>query len=264
MGGYRLGSVKKQIISLRDVEHRYGKIHALQAEDISIINNDLTAIVGPNGGGKSTLLKIMAGIIKPLRGDVFRHTNAPVAYLPQNTQIDRTFPMLVEDVVAMGLWHSIKTFGRIGVDAKRQIKESLELVGLRGFEKRSLYELSGGQLQRMLFARLAIQDAKIMFLDEPFAAVDAKTTKALLDLIKSWHKSGKTIVIVLHNIPLVRQNFPKSLLLARHVYGYGSTNEVLTQETMNAMAFEAFCSSGSGSSKDQPPEDGIYGGLTDV
>lgn len=261
-----MDSVEQQIVSVRGVEHYYGRIHALQIDDIAVMNNDLTAIVGPNGGGKSTLLKVMAGIIKPLRGRVIKHSEVSVAYLPQNTQIDRTFPMLVEDVVAMGLWHNIRSFGRIDAAAKQQIKASLKLVGLDGFEHRSLYELSGGQLQRMLFARLAIQDAKVMFLDEPFAAVDAKTTLELLRLIKQWHKAGKTIVVVLHNIPLVQQHFPKTLMLARHVYDYGDTGKVLTQDNVNAIAFEALCASGDKRRADKGKDNGdsIYGGLTDV
>jgi zinc/manganese transport system ATP-binding protein len=144
-----LDSVKQsspEIISVRDIEHRYGNIHALHVKELSISDNDLTAIVGPNGGGKSTLLKILAGIIKPAQGKVIRHNQIPLAYLPQNTQIDRTFPMRVEDVVAMGLWRNIRSFGRINQEFRQQIKMSLELVGLKGFEHRSLYELSGGQL----------------------------------------------------------------------------------------------------------------------
>lgn len=226
------------VITAQNLSYSYGSIHALEQISISIQGGTLTAIVGPNGGGKSTLIKALARLHKPNSGKVTQHIPPEnFAYLPQRSDIDRTFPLKVEDVVAMGLWQELKSFGRMSPLFKKRVSDSLELVGLEGFGKRSLYELSGGQTQRMLFARLAIQDAQIMLLDEPFAAVDQRTVQDLMALIGAWHQAGKTIITVLHDIQLVLKSFPQAILLARKLYGHGETKEILTEDNLKAAAF---------------------------
>ncbi len=136
----------------------------------------LIAVVGPNGAGKSTLFKGVVGAIKPLAGRIERNGVRPqdIAYLPQTAEIDRSFPIGVYDMVAMGLWRSKGLFGGIGAGDRDTVERAIEAVGLTGFEQRPIGTLSGGQMQRMLFARLLLQDARVIVLDEPFSAIDAE------------------------------------------------------------------------------------------
>jgi zinc/manganese transport system ATP-binding protein len=180
-----------------------------------IASGSLTAIVGPNGAGKSTLLKGIAGALAPLDGRLTLAKGKRLAYLPQSADLDRSFPIHVYDLVAMGLWNSAGIFGRIGFGAKAKIEQAIAAVGLTGFERRPIGTLSGGQMQRVLFASLLLQDADIILLDEPFTAIDARTTADLLALVQRWHGESRTVVAVLHDIETVRRAFPQTLLLAR-------------------------------------------------
>jgi len=137
------------------------------------------------------------------------------------------------DMVAMGLWRSRGLFGGIGRRDQQIIEGAIAAVGLTGFERRAIGTLSGGQMQRMLFARVLVQDARLIVLDEPFAAVDAKTSVDLLGLIRRWHNERRTVLAALHDIELVRANFPETLLLAREPVAWGATASVLTAENLN-------------------------------
>jgi zinc/manganese transport system ATP-binding protein len=181
----------------------------------------LTAIVGPNGSGKSTLLKGIMGQLKPLGGSIERHGD--IAYLPQAAEIDRSFPATVAELVGLGLWKQRGAFAGLGAAGREQIAAALHAVGLDGFTRRPIDTLSGGQMQRALFARVLLQDAPIVLLDEPFAAVDEKTVHDLMALVLHWHNEGRTIIAVLHDLELVRRYFPSTLLLAREPLVWGST-----------------------------------------
>jgi zinc/manganese transport system ATP-binding protein len=198
----------------------------------------MTAIVGPNGAGKSTLLKTIVGLLDPAEGCV-RCNGADrrrdLAYLPQQAEIDRSFPINVVDTVAAGAWRDIGVLGGVMPATRRLIGEALSVVGLEGFERRSIGSLSAGQFQRVLFARMLLQSAPIILLDEPFTAIDARTTADLLALVQRWHGEAKTIVAVLHDIDQVRQFFPRTLLLARELIGWGPTEEVLTPGNLLVM-----------------------------
>jgi zinc/manganese transport system ATP-binding protein len=147
-------------------------------------------------------------------------------------EIDRSFPINVYDIVAMGLWRRKGAFGGIGGKDHQAIEAAIAAVGLTGFEPRPIGTLSGGQLQRMLFARLLLQDARVIVLDEPFTAIDAKTSADLLDLVQRWHRERRTVLAALHDLDLVRANFPQALLLAREPVAWGATAEVLTAENL--------------------------------
>jgi zinc/manganese transport system ATP-binding protein len=194
----------------------------------------LVAVMGPNGAGKSTLFKGIVGALKPLAGSIERDglDARDIAYLPQVTEIDRSFPINVYDIVAMGLWRRKGAFGGIGGKDHQAIEAAIAAVGLTGFEPRPIGTLSGGQVQRMLFARLLLQDARVIVLDEPFTAIDAKTSADLLDLVQRWHRERRTVLAALHDIELVRANFPQALLLAREPVAWGATAEVLTAENL--------------------------------
>jgi zinc/manganese transport system ATP-binding protein len=214
---------------------RHPAVHHLSGR---IPAGSLLAIVGPNGAGKSTLLKGIAGALAPLHGRIETagagSKPARLAYLPQLTALDRTFPISVADVVASGLWHKAGLFRRIGAGENAAIAGALSAVGLAGFERRWIGSLSGGQFQRALFARLTLQDAPIILLDEPLNAVDDKTAADLLGLVKRWHGESRTIVAALHDLHVVRSLFPQTLLLAREAVAWGRTDEVLTPSNLAA------------------------------
>jgi zinc/manganese transport system ATP-binding protein len=210
----------------------YGRRPAVHHLDGEIAAGSLMAVVGPNGAGKSTLLKGIVGALKPLEGRIRLAGSSSIAYLPQAAEIDRSFPLSVYDLVAMGLWSRSGLFGGISARDRTQVEEALAAVGLVGFERRPLSTLSGGQMQRALFARLLLQDAPVILLDEPFTAIDAKTTADLLDIVRRWHREGRTVVTVLHDIDMVKRAFPQTLLIAREPVAWGATAEVLSAENL--------------------------------
>jgi zinc/manganese transport system ATP-binding protein len=210
---------------------RHPAVHHLNG---AVESGALVAVVGPNGAGKSTLFKGIVGVIKPLSGQIERQglLARDIAYLPQAAEIDRSFPINVYDMVAMGLWHHTGLFAGIGRSDRARIEQAIASVGLNGFENRAIGTLSGGQMQRMLFARLLLQDARVIVLDEPFNAIDAKTMADLLDVVRRWHDEKRTVLAALHDIQMVKANFPQTLLLARRAVAWGETSEVLTAENL--------------------------------
>lgn len=192
----------------------------------------LTAIVGPNGAGKSTLLGALAGLRRTTNGKIERSANltkpGAVAFLAQLSGINSDFPLRVLEVVAMGAWPRVGALGKVGEQERKAIELALEQVGLQGFEDRLVDELSVGQLQRVLFARLIVQDAPVILLDEPFSALDAATTRDLLGVVSRWHREGRTVIAVLHDLDMVRQYFPQTLLIARELVSWGPTERALS------------------------------------
>lgn len=219
-------------LAFQDLTLGYDRQPAVRQIKTEIARGSLTAVVGPNGAGKSTLLKGVVGALSPLEGGVsFGELGRDdVAYLPQQSDIDRSFPLSVVDLVAMGLWREIGPFGAIRRDHRQRIASAIAAVGLTGFEKRPIGALSGGQMQRTLFARLLLQDAQIMLLDEPFTAIDARTMADLIGVIRRWHGEGRTVLAVLHDDETVRTHFPQTLMLARELVAHGPTAQVLTAE----------------------------------
>lgn len=210
---------------------RHPAVHHLAGE---VASGSLTAVVGPNGAGKSTLMRTLAGMLRPLSGSVEQGglTRADIAYLPQASEIDKSFPISVFDLVSMGHWRRAGLFGGIGASRRVAVLEAMAGVGLTGFENRPIGSLSGGQLQRALFARLMLQDARLILLDEPFTAIDQKTTADLLALVARWHEEKRTVLAVLHDLDVVRRHFPHTLLLARRPIAWGKTPEVLRPENL--------------------------------
>jgi len=219
-------------VAFQNLTLGYGRHPAVHHLDAELLEGSLTAIVGPNGAGKSTLLRGMTGALSPLEGtiEINGFSDEDIAYLPQQSEIDRSFPISVIDLVAMGLWRQMGAFGRIGRADRTRIEAAISAVGLNGFEGRPIGSLSGGQMQRALFARLLLQDAKLVLLDEPFTAIDAKTMADLLNVIKTWHAEGRTILAVLHDHDTVKAHFPRTMMLARELLAHGPTSKVLTAE----------------------------------
>ena len=212
---------------------RHPAVHHLAGE---VARGALLAVVGPNGAGKSTLFRGIVGLLKPLSGTIERGGLGvrDIAFLPQSADIDRSFPLSVFDFVSMGLWRDVGAFGGIRGRRRQRVQQALAAVGLTGFERRAIGTLSGGQMQRMLFARLMLQDAQMIVLDEPFNAVDAKTSADLLHLVQHWHAEGRTVLAALHDMDLVRNHFPQTLLLARGAVAWGNTAQVLTPDNLTA------------------------------
>ena len=205
---------------------RHPAIHHISGE---FSRGSHTAIVGPNGAGKTTLLKAMVGLL-PSTGTV--RIAGEVAYLPQLTELDRQFPVTVEELVLSGNWRQSGNWRGIDAQARDRVHQALHRLGLGDLAARPISMLSGGQLQRARFARLMIQDAPIVLLDEPFNSIDSRTTQILLGLLEQWHAAGKTLVTVVHDLGMTRAHFPQTLLLAREVIAWGATAAVLSTDNL--------------------------------
>lgn len=229
-------------VQLHNLTVSYRQHPALHHISGQFAHGSLTAVMGPNGAGKSTLLKSIAGLLPVQGGSQSSHGPAArghaalqvniarqrVAYLPQHSELDRSFPMGVRDCVLLGLWSQTGAFANVTSHLLQRADAALQAVGLQGFESRPIGSLSSGQMQRTLFARVLVQDAQLILLDEPFTAVDSNTTAALLALVLQWQREGRTVVAVLHDDAQVRAYFPQTLLLARECIAWGATEEVLT------------------------------------
>jgi len=218
-----MGDDMIEITDLTCLHDRHPAVHHVSGRFEA---GSLTAIVGPNGAGKTTLLRTLAGLHARYDGKVVRQGR--VALLPQAPALDRAFPITCAEAVAMGAWAELGAFR--GLRARERVAEALDTVGLGGFAGRLVGTLSAGQFQRLLFARLILQDAPILLLDEPFTAVDARTQADLLRLIHRWHAEGRTIAAVLHDVDLVQREFPRTLLLARDLIAWDQTAIALSAE----------------------------------
>ncbi|WP_189624005.1 MULTISPECIES: ATP-binding cassette domain-containing protein [Pseudocitrobacter] len=182
--------------------------------DGRITRGNLMAIVGANGCGKSTLLKTLAGFIPPVSGKVRWQVRRPViGWLAQRQELDQQFPLTVQDVVSQGAWPRLSLLYGMGPGMRKRIATALERVGLLSLAKAPINTLSGGQFQRMLFARILVQQAPLVMLDEPFTGVDETTTEMLMSLILDMQRHGQTVLAVLHDSEKVARFFPQVLEL---------------------------------------------------
>ncbi|TXH66280.1 MAG: ABC transporter ATP-binding protein [Thiothrix sp.] len=233
--------VNPPVISFCKLTLGYGKHAVLQQVNAQIPRGALLAIVGANGSGKSTLLKALVGELRPLSGSIHLHyvKARDLAYLPQRAALEQQFPINVRECVAMGLWQQVGAFGAVSAMQEQQIAQALNTVGLSADQQTPLSRLSGGQMQRVLFARLLLQNASVLLLDEPFNALDEKTIQDLMQLIRDWHQQGRTILTVLHDWALVRRYFPNTLWLTQGQMRYGSTAELLPSALERWAAYNA-------------------------
>lgn len=215
-----------QELAVRNLTVTHGRHPAVHHVSFRLAPGQKMALVGPNGAGKSSLLHAVAGLHAPAEGRI--EGAAQVALLPQASALDRSFPLSCRDAVLLGLWGEAGAFRPIANPGR--VADALAAVGLSGFEKRPVGSLSAGQFQRVLFARLLLQDAPVILLDEPFNALDARTAADLLEVVRRWHGEGRSILAVLHDLDLVRREFPTTLLLAREVVACGPTEEVLSAQ----------------------------------
>jgi zinc/manganese transport system ATP-binding protein len=221
-------------ITLRNLSAGYDRHPAIHHISGSFADGSLTAVVGPNGGGKSTLLKALIGFLRPMSGsiDFGGFTPRDIAYLPQLSEVDRSFPLSVTDVVLLGHWPRVGAFGAITKAQRDAVAAALREVGMAAYAERPIASLSAGQWQRVLFARLIVQDARVLLLDEPFAVIDGHNTHDLMRLLDRWRNEGRTVIAVMHDMPLVQEHFPEALLLARELVAWGPVSDVLTEKNL--------------------------------
>lgn len=222
------------VLRFRNLTLGYNRHPAVHHLDGEIGAGELLAVVGPNGAGKSTLLKGIVGELRPMQGWIEFDALAPtqIAYLTQQATVDGQFPISVFDFVAMGLWSEFGAFRAFDRKALARVAESIETVGLAGLERRTIGQLSGGQLQRARFARVMLQDARLVLLDEPYAAIDENTVVDLAAMVRQWNAEGRTVVSVLHDLNHVRREYPQTLLLAREPVARGTTDDVLSEANL--------------------------------
>lgn len=218
-------------VKLHNLTIAYNRQPAVHHVNGQFVSGELAAITGPNGAGKSTLLKAIAGILPVFEGSIeFKNlSRRDMAYMSQATDMQRDFPINILQMVCSGFWQKTGGFGQITREQQQAAMQALDEVALSGFENRNLDSISAGQFQRALFARVIVQDAKLILLDEPFTAIDTSTTTALLKIIKNWHKEGRTVICVLHDFQQIKDNFTDCLLMARETIAWGKPSEVLSQ-----------------------------------
>ncbi len=225
-------------LAIRGLTVTYGQKPAVFSVDMTVDPGRMTAIIGPNGAGKSTLLKAALGIVKPVSGQVqvfgepLDRQRARIAYVPQRASVDWDFPTRVLDVVMMGLYRQLGLLGRVHARHTAQAMNCLDRVGMRDFADRQIGQLSGGQQQRVFLARALAQDADLYLLDEPFAGVDAATEKAIIAVLKSLRESGKTVVVVHHDLATVRDYFDNVFLINTRRVAEGPVSDVFTAENL--------------------------------
>lgn len=231
----RSSDARRGCVTLQDLTVAYRERVAVEAVSGVFAAGSLTAIVGSNGAGKSTLLHAIAGLVATRHGSIEiagAKGPADLAYLPQSASIDRDFPISVLEFAALGGWARIGTLGRVPLGLRSRAIDALQAVGLDELAGRMLGELSVGQFRRALFARVIVQDAAIVLLDEPFAGIDATTSDDLLRLMRRWHAEGRTVMAALHDLEQVLAIFPETLLLARKAIAWGETATALTPENL--------------------------------
>ncbi len=225
-------------LTVHDLTVAYHRNPVLWDLDLDVPEGKLVGIVGPNGAGKSTLIKTCLDLVPKASGSIkiygkpYSEQRSLVGYVPQRESVDWDFPVNALDVVAMGTYGKIGWFKSVGKKHKEQAMDALDRVGIAHLANRQISQLSGGQQQRVFLARALAQDAKIYFMDEPFAAVDAATEKAIINLLHELKDQGKTCLVVHHDLATVPQYFDWTILLNMRVVKAGPTEEVFTKENL--------------------------------
>jgi zinc/manganese transport system ATP-binding protein len=221
------------VLRLEDVTIAYDRHPVVHHISGTFEEGSLTALVGPNGAGKSTLLKAVAGLLPVSAGAIrFGVDRRAIAYLPQVVDVDRSFPLRVVDVVDFGHWRKVGALHRLAKEDRAASVAAIAAVGLAGLEHQPIGKLSVGQFQRVLFARLMVQEAALILLDEPFNAIDQKTTADLMDVVRGWQAEGRTVIAALHDLEQVKRDFPDALLMARELVAWGPARQTLSDENL--------------------------------
>jgi manganese/zinc/iron transport system ATP- binding protein len=225
-------------LSVHDMTVAYHRKPVLWDVDLDVPEGRLVGIVGPNGAGKSTLIKACLDLVPKASGRVmiygqpYKKQRSLVGYVPQRESVDWDFPVSALDLVTMGRYGKIGWCLPVTRSHKRAAMHALERVGMADFADRQISQLSGGQQQRIFLARALAQEAKLYFMDEPFAGVDASTEKAIVNILRELKDTGRTALVVHHDLQTVAEYFDWLILLNMRVVAAGPTGEVFTQENL--------------------------------
>jgi len=227
-------------LEVHDLTVSYRRKPVLYGIDLEVPRGSLTGIIGPNGAGKSTFVKAVAGILPldtgwvKIFGGSFRENCRRVGYVPQRESVDWDFPVNVLDVVLMGRYGRLRVGQRPGKADRETAAACLEKVGMLPFADRQIGNLSGGQQQRVFLARALAQESELYLMDEPFAGVDAATEEAIMEILRELRASGKTLLVVHHDLSTVRDYFDRLILLNMRLVATGPTAEVFTPPLLQA------------------------------
>ncbi|MCY4170401.1 MAG: metal ABC transporter ATP-binding protein [Bacteroidetes bacterium] len=225
-------------VEVRDLTVAYRENPVLWDVDLDVMPGTLMAIVGPNGAGKTTLIKAILGLIKPAAGRIrilgkpYQKVASSVGYVPQRGSVDWDFPTSVMDVVLMGLYGRLGWIRRPGQSEHQVAISALKKVEMDDYSDRQISQLSGGQQQRVFLARALVQDADVYLMDEPLQGVDATTEHAIIEILHSLRSSGKTVLVVHHDLQTVTSYFDEVLLLNIRRIVSGPVSEVFTDENL--------------------------------
>ena len=225
-------------LSVYDLTVAYHRKPVVWDVSFDIPSGQLIGVVGPNGAGKSTLLKAVMDLIPRTSGRIsvfggtYRENRHRVGYVPQRESVDWDFPVNALDVVTMGLYKKIGWFRPVTRRHRERALQALEQVGIAELASRQISQLSGGQQQRTFLARALVQEADLYLMDEPFAAVDAATEGAILDVLRGMKQAGKTALVIHHDLQTVAQYFDYVLLLNMRVVAFGPIDQVFTTENL--------------------------------
>lgn len=224
------------IIELNNVCFSYNKNNVIKDITLKIHKGDYLGIIGPNGGGKSTLLKLMLGLLIPSEGSVKLygeelttfHDRSKIGYVPQRTHFDIQFPITVEEIVMMGRYGKLGLFKNPSKDDKKKVEEALSQVDMLQYRQRQIHDLSGGQQQRVFIARALVTEPEVIFLDEPTVGVDVKTQKQFYSLLRKLnHDMNLTLVLVSHELDVVAHESTELVYINRTLEYYGDPNKFL-------------------------------------
>ena len=227
------------ILQIRNLSLGYPGLTLFRNLSMDIEPGTVLAVLGANGSGKSTLIKMLLGLLTPLSGNLSWPHGQPrdIGYLAQMAEFDRRFPLRVRDLAAMGAWRGLGLRSGLDRAGRDRVAVALEDAGISDLADRPLHTLSGGQLQRALFARVILQDAPLILLDEPFAAVDQSTEVHLLSIIRRWRDEGRAVVLVVHDLSSVLDHCSHALLLGANTATHGPVADVLTPERLIAQDY---------------------------
>ena len=225
-------------LSIHDMTVAYHRKPVLWDVDLDVPEGKLLAIVGPNGAGKSTLIKACLDLVPRASGRVmfygkpYRSQRRLVGYVPQRESVDWDFPVSALEVVAMGTYGRLGWLRPVGRKQREESMAALDRVGMADYAKRQISQLSGGQQQRVFLARALVQDAKMYFMDEPFAGVDAATETTIVQTLRDMRDAGKTVLVVHHDLQTVPEYFDWTMLLNMRVVAFGPTAEVFNYDLL--------------------------------
>lgn len=229
-----------KMIKVENLNVNYQRTPVLTNVNFTVVTGQLIGIIGPNGAGKSSLMKAMLGLVNSsgtaqLAEVPFENLKNKVAYIKQGSDYDLTFPILVKDVVMLGMHSQIGLFRRPNAKHKQLVEDALKRVEMLEFANRQIAELSGGQWQRVLIARLLVQDAEVLFLDEPFTGVDVASESKIMEILRQLRDAGKTIIMIYHNIDNAKDYFDEVVLINKTVAAFGKASVVLTDENLKKL-----------------------------